>query len=67
MPLMSRQATLHMEWCLECHRQPERFVGPRELVFASAGHRPDTSRLPDVSWAEAYHVKSKTDCSVCHR
>ena len=38
MPLMDREATLHMEWCLECHRDPERFVGPRELVFASAAN-----------------------------
>ena len=41
MPLMDREATLHMEWCLECHREPERFVGPRELVFASAANPAD--------------------------
>src|SRR5688572_947036 len=34
MPLMWREHTLQMEWCLECHRQPERFVRPREQVFA---------------------------------
>jgi len=38
MPLMYREATLHMEWCLECHRNPQQYVGPRELVFASAGN-----------------------------
>ena len=44
MPLMDREATLHMEWCLECHREPERFVGPRELVFASAANPVDASQ-----------------------
>ena len=34
MPLMWRENTLYMEWCLECHRNPERFVRPREQVFS---------------------------------
>src|SRR6266481_1558933 len=33
MPLTTQVASLHMEWCLECHRQPERFVRPRDKVF----------------------------------
>jgi hypothetical protein len=70
MPLMWREATLHMEWCLECHRQPERFVGPRELVFAtgSAGERNTVAASRTrKNWALEYHVQSKTDCTVCHR
>jgi hypothetical protein len=30
MPLMWREHSLDMEWCLKCHRQPERFVRPRD-------------------------------------
>jgi hypothetical protein len=67
MPLMRREATLHMEWCLECHRDPARFVGPRERVFASAANPVDTSRIPAADWVAAYHVNSKTNCSVWHR
>jgi hypothetical protein len=67
MPLMHREATLHMEWCMECHREPERFVGPRELVFVSAANPVDQSTIAQANWIEAYHVQSKTDCSVCHR
>ena len=33
MPLMWKENSLQMEWCLECHREPERFVRPREEVF----------------------------------
>src|SRR5438105_624105 len=33
MPLVRRVATLYMQWCLECHREPERFLRPRERVF----------------------------------
>src|SRR6202453_3914691 len=33
MPLMYQQASLQMEWCLNCHRAPEKFLRPREQVF----------------------------------
>src|SRR5437773_8260022 len=33
MPLMRKEASLQMEWCLDCHRRPERYVRPREAVF----------------------------------
>jgi hypothetical protein len=35
MPLMWAENTLHMEWCLRCHREPEQFVRPRQFVFDS--------------------------------
>src|SRR5439155_17816451 len=33
MPLMYNQASLQMEWCLDCHRAPEKYLRPREQVF----------------------------------
>ena len=45
MPLMARQQTLHMEWCLECHRDPARFTRagkvdpPGKLTNCSVCHR----------------------------
>src|SRR4051812_6688411 len=33
MPLMYAENTLQMEWCLDCHRQPEKFLRPRNEVF----------------------------------
>jgi hypothetical protein len=67
MPLMWREATLHMEWCLECHFDPGRFIGPRELVFSPAAVQMDVSLDKRADLVEAYHVRSKTDCSICHR
>ena len=34
MPLMWQEQSLQMEWCLDCHRNPERYVRPREAVFS---------------------------------
>jgi len=36
MPLTWKSATLYMEWCLECHRNPAPSMGRPEQVFASA-------------------------------
>ena len=33
MPLMYQEQSLQMEWCVDCHREPERYVRPREAVF----------------------------------
>jgi len=33
MPLMYQQETLQMEFCLNCHRAPEKYLRPREQVF----------------------------------
>ncbi len=33
MPLMYAANSLQMEWCLNCHRAPEKFLRPRDQVF----------------------------------
>jgi cytochrome c peroxidase len=33
MPLMYQYASLQMEWCLDCHRAPEKYLRPRSEVF----------------------------------
>lgn len=64
--------TLSMGWCLDCHRDPEPRMRPREAVFATgrpgAGWQPHDSALPDDVRA-LYREASRrlTDCSTCHR
>jgi hypothetical protein len=36
MPLMWRTETLHMQWCLDCHRNPQPHIRPQDLVFSTA-------------------------------
>ena len=40
MPLVWQHASLQMEWCLECHRHPEKYVRPRDQVFNMAYEPP---------------------------
>ena len=67
MPLLAQQATLYMEWCLDCHRHPERELRPRNQIFNLAW-TPDSS-TPNLgeTLAREYGVVLRTDCVDCHR
>jgi hypothetical protein len=67
MPMMWRENTLLMEWCLACHRQPERFVRPREAVFRMDWTPPPNQHEVGRQLVEQYQIRSLTDCYTCHR
>lgn len=68
MPLTQRVAPLSMEWCLDCHRQPQKFLRPRDKVFDLAWQPTDQKKL-GVELLHQYHIDTgrMTDCSLCHR
>jgi len=66
MPLIRRVASLQMQWCLECHRDPEPHRRKSSLVFVM---RPTSEiraegGLPDT---KIQSTRRLTDCSTCHR
>jgi len=67
MPLMWRQHSLLMEWCLECHRAPERFVRPRAFVFSMDWQPAEDQLTLGRKLVQEYHIAKLTSCSVCHR
>jgi hypothetical protein len=67
MPLMYQKASLQMEWCLECHRNPARFVRPREAVFQMDYEPPSNQLELGAQLVKAYDIRSLTNCSTCHR
>jgi hypothetical protein len=76
MPLMYRVESLHMEWCLECHRNPAGRLRPREAVTLMEWDAREMDWFApedevhagiEGSLIDAYDVQSKTDCSICHR
>src|SRR6266487_3584481 len=40
MPLMYQANSLQMEWCLDCHRSPDKFLRPRDQVFNMTYEKP---------------------------
>ena len=74
MPLMLQQQSLQMEWCLECHRAPERFIRPRAEIFTMGYSPRDPATGEPTTQAELgarlirdYGVQPSTSCSTCHR
>jgi hypothetical protein len=67
MPLVWKVNTLHMSWCLDCHRQPEKYIRPKEEVFNMAYVPQEDQMVLGARLVEEYKVRKLTDCSVCHR
>jgi len=67
MPGIYQASTLQMEWCLGCHRAPEKFVRPREAVTVM-GYKPPVSQAEiGARLVEQYQIQKLDSCSVCHR
>jgi hypothetical protein len=64
---MWRENSLYMEWCLECHREPERFVRPRENVFSMDWQPPEDQITLGRKLVKQYKIQRLTSCSTCHR
>ena len=67
MPLVWQQNTLQMEWCLECHRNPERYVRPKAEVFSVAYEPPVDQLELGRRLVKEYDIHPRTSCSTCHR
>lgn len=73
MPLVYQASSLQMEWCLACHREPERFVRPKDKVFDMkwrVENKSNEELAEGRQWVKDYDVKDSriiTSCSTCHR
>jgi hypothetical protein len=67
MPLMWQEQSLQMEWCLECHRNPEKYVRPKDAVFNVAWEPPADQLEKGRQLVKQYKIHPRTSCSTCHR
>ena len=67
MALTYKENTLNMNWCLNCHRQPERFIRPRSEVFNMGYKYPPDQLEQGKKLMAKYNAHSLTDCVTCHR
>ena len=67
MPLMYQQNSLFMEWCLDCHRQPEKFIRPKDKVFQMDYKPAEDQMVLGAKLVKEYNVRKLTDCWTCHR
>jgi len=70
MPLTYQAESLQMEWCLACHREPERFVRPREKVFDMEWQHPADQLEKGRQLVQDFRIRAPnvlTSCNTCHR
>jgi hypothetical protein len=71
MPRPRIEHPLQMRWCLECHRAPEQFVRPREMVTAMNYEPPADQPALGRKLVEEYGIDTRnhrlSDCALCHR
>jgi hypothetical protein len=83
MPLMYPAHTLQMEWCLDCHRAPDKYLRPKQQVFNMRYQQPSPEkpvilggkmftdqRSLGRELIKQYGIRSPNDitsCSTCHR
>jgi hypothetical protein len=70
MPLMYQARSLQMEWCLDCHRAPEKYLRPRSEITNMAYEAPANQLELGLRLKAEYKISSKehmASCSVCHR
>ena len=70
MQLTYRAHAFHMAFCLNCHRNPQKYVRPRKEIWNMEWSPPaDQAKLGPALVAQ-YHIRGAaelTDCSICHR
>jgi hypothetical protein len=80
MPLTYAAESLQMEWCLNCHRAPEKFLRPRDQVFNMNYEQPtelhpvmlaDGSKFTEqmalgTELKKRYHVRTVEDITSCN-
>src|ERR1700745_2449485 len=70
MPLVFQANTLLMQWCLDCHRNPEQVLRPRDQVFNMDWRAPDNQAEVGAKLKEEYQIRTTaelTSCFTCHR
>jgi cytochrome c peroxidase len=83
MPLMYQYASLQMEWCLGCHREPQKYLRPRDQVFNMRYQEPSSARPVELdgetftdqeslgkTLVAKYRLRTSkeiTNCNTCHR
>lgn len=70
MQLTFKSASLYMEWCLQCHRNPDAVLRPKDKIFEVGWTPPANQAEIGAQLHKEYNIQSTqllTSCSTCHR
>ena len=66
MPEVMKVASLSMQWCLDCHRDPAPHLRPRRFITDLAWATDEPVSV-GRQVAKENHVQTRTSCTACHR
>jgi Cytochrome c3 len=70
MPLMLQASALNMNFCLECHRNPQPNLRPKDQIFNMDWQAPANQEQVGRQLAAEHKLRTTaelTSCSTCHR
>ncbi len=67
MSLTYKATSLQMTWCVDCHRDPARYVRPVDQVFNMSYQPPANQEQLGQQLVKLYNIKTYQDCTTCHR
>lgn len=69
MPLVWREAAMTMQWCLDCHWDPEEFLRPADEVYTFGYEQPENQIELGLQLIDEYDidVERLANCNACHR
>jgi hypothetical protein len=68
MRLTYKAEPMFMDWCLQCHRAPEKYIRPLDEVY-TMGYQPENQLAMGTQLVAEYGIETGRldDCSICHR
>lgn len=67
MEVVYQAKPLSMSFCLECHRNPEKFIRPLDAVYDLNWKREEASTQEGERFVHDWKVTPPQSCSACHR
>ena len=66
MEVVSQAEPLSMGWCLDCHRQPEKYLRPNDEITTMGYTQPASFIERNLERIRDQGIQPPTNCSACH-
>lgn len=67
MEVVRQVESLSMSWCLECHRNPEKHIRPKDKVTDLSWESKEDPVALGKELVKKYNIRPREDCNTCHR
>jgi hypothetical protein len=67
MSLMYQNSSLQMRWCLDCHRNPEKYLRPADQITKMGYEPSEPQEQLGARLVKENHVQKLDTCWTCHR